>query len=391
MSTVNSTDISALSESVARNLQQNRRLAFAQIGPDLIFRQVSPGFLKMVNRSQLSPVGEPLTEVLWEFVGSEPLLEQIVSGERSTYRLEHVNVMDETGEPRYRTLQVAPIDESNPTEGLLLIIEDSSEYGQLHQHLVQDRNELRLLRQQLALANEELRQLNQLKSLFLSMAAHDLRSPLTSIRGFSELLLDEVDSGIQQEFLEIIVTQADRMQRLIGDFLDLDQIERGELVIEAEYCNVIQITSDVVAALRPMVSAKRQTLQLNLPSQPILIWADPDRLSQILYNLIGNSLKYSLEGGAIDVAVRRVDKEVEFEISDSGLGISAEETGRLFNLYYRSDGVRHSKITGTGLGLYIVKMLVEAHNGHVTVKSQPGRGSTFIVRLPAGQPIPTGV
>lgn len=362
-----------------------RRLAYAHIAPDLTIVQVSANFGRVLQVTPETLPGQPVTAVLWELVGSEDTLQQVLTGALPRYRLEHVNREQPDGSVTYLTFQVAPLPDRQLT-GLLLLVEDSTENGRLQHQLTQDRNELRLLQQQLAQANAELQQLSRLKSLFLSVAAHELRTPLTAIFGYADLLLTSVGdepTTTHREFLEIIRAQANRLSRLTRDILDLDQIEQGRLTIQPAVTDLNGLVAEVATVMRVEAEKRHIDLHVTLPDPPALLWAEADRILQILYNLMSNALKYTLTGGAIQLEVMADTESVTIRVQDSGLGMTPAQLAQLFQLYYRTEEAQASQIQGSGLGLYIVKMLTEAHNGRITVESEPQAGTTFICTFPS--------
>lgn len=377
-----------LATEVAAFLTRNNSIAYAHIAPDLTVQAASGNFADRLGLQDVEIVGAPLDEVLWEFVGSAETLHAVLNGELPTYRLEHVQRETNDGAVGYLTFHVVPLLPQEPDRGLLLFIEDRTEAGTLEQHLVQERNELRLARSALAQANEELRRLNRLKSLFLSMAAHDLRTPLTVILGFAQLLNAHLPAELDQEdreYLETISAQAEWLDRLIGNLLALDQIEEGRLLLKPVTCDVAELAEEVREAMRGMTLVKNQELALAAPPSPTFAYADPERAKQILYNLVGNAVKYSPPGTRIEIGVDAAGSEGEviLTVRDEGRGMSEAELGRLFHPYYRTEEAHSSKVKGTGLGLFIVKTLAEAQNGRVAVSSALGQGSTFSVYLPA--------
>ncbi|MCA9975160.1 MAG: GHKL domain-containing protein, partial [Anaerolineales bacterium] len=225
----------------------------------------------------------------------------------------------------------------------------------------------------------------QMKSLFLSMAAHDLRSPLTAVAGYTELLQkngEMVSPTKRSEFLTIIQTQVKRLNRLIDDILNLDQIERGLLQIERLPVDLNQLVQNTAADFAYLVARNQHNLQTNLTEDALVLPFDESKMQQVLYNLLSNAVKYTPHGGEIQVTTRREGETAVIEVADTGLGMTAEQVSHLFELYYRSDEVRSRKIQGTGLGLFIVRSLVEAHGGTISVQSEPDAGSVFTISLP---------
>lgn len=376
-----------LAAHVAKAYNSTHQLAYAHLSPTLKVLQTSPNFLSLLHTPGIEVIGQPIANVLWEFVGADDILKDVLHGIQPDYQLDQVHREQADGSLSYLSFRVSAVREQDPSSGLLLLIEDTTEHGRLQQDLVQDRNELRLLQKKLEQANIDLVELNQLKSLFLSMAAHDLQTPLTAIFGYADLLLAGVADGSkeqQQDFLETIRAQANRLSRLVTDFLDLDQIEQGTLNIIPMECLLNELITEVLAVVSVEAQQREISLKLDLPEEPLLLWADPDKLQQVLYNLTGNALKYTMSGGSIRIEASQTPDSVTFSIADSGLGMSEAQLANLFTLYYRTEEATELRIKGKGLGLYIVKSLVEAHNGRVHVTSEPNRGTTFTVVLPKG-------
>jgi len=356
----------------------------------LQFIQASSDFDKMIGLEKQPLLGMPLTDILWEFVGVENYLEEILEGKLERFQLENINRQMPDGTNRFLNYQVLGSLEQAGAQILLLIVEDRSEIGHLQQSLIQERNELRLARAQLTNLNSELAQLNRLKTLFLSMAAHDLRTPLSSILGYAELLRDELpaDDDRRRDLFDVILSQTYRLQHLINDLLDLDQVERGQIRTIFRECLVDEIILEVVRATRPLAQRAGVGIFVDLQNEPIPITADPQRMSQIFYNLLGNALKFTPPGGSVKLTARQRDNQLHLRISDNGPGISPSEMNSLFEPYYAHENWEHDEPkTGSGLGLYIVKLLVEAHHGQITVNSEEGLGTTFSITMPVKQPI----
>jgi signal transduction histidine kinase/DNA-binding response OmpR family regulator len=229
--------------------------------------------------------------------------------------------------------------------------------------------------------------LERAKSEFVATASHELRSPLTSIKGFVELLEHSSDgmSERQREFIEIILKSTDRLVELVNDLLDVARIEADHVEINRRAIDVGEVVHEVVELITPRIESKRQHLTSYVsPTLPPAL-ADPGRVRQIVANLLTNAHLYTPEGGTIHVGVEPDRAWVQLTVEDSGVGMAADELERIFDRFYRA-GNRSGSNPGTGLGLSIVKSLVDLHGGQITVDSEPGHGTIFRVRLPAAVP-----
>jgi signal transduction histidine kinase len=244
--------------------------------------------------------------------------------------------------------------------------------------------ELRRKNYQLEQQNLAIQEANRLKTEFVSMVSHELRTPLTSIQGYAELLLeDEQITEAQRESLTIVKNSSERLLELINDLLDLSRMEAGRLDLHRTTLDLARLIPEVAGSLRPLIEAKRQRLRLDLGEALPAVWADQDRVTQILTNLISNAHKYTLVEGSITVAARRDDGFVRVDVSDTGTGLSPEDQAQLFTKFFRVQDRSSQAGSGTGLGLVITRLLVELHGGRITVSSAPGQGSTFSFSLPA--------
>jgi PAS domain S-box-containing protein len=238
----------------------------------------------------------------------------------------------------------------------------------------------------LAERNERLLELDRLKDEFIALVSHELRTPLTSIRGYTELLLDGeagVLSDDQRQFLGVVERNAHRLLHLVGDLLFLAQVEAGKLVLDVGAVDLGAVASETVEAARPQAEAKEITLTLATGPVP-LVAADRARIGQLLDNLVSNAIKFTPDGGRVDVRVRAHSKQAVVEVRDSGIGIPANEREHLFQRFYRTSTATEQAIQGTGLGLAISKAIVEAHDGRITLTSEEDVGTTFRVELPLG-------
>ncbi|MCP4690826.1 MAG: PAS domain S-box protein [Desulfobacterales bacterium] len=230
---------------------------------------------------------------------------------------------------------------------------------------------------------DRLRQLDELKSEFVSNVSHELRSPLSVIKAYSDAILDQVapdDHDTRREFLTVIQEETDRLTTLVNDMLDISRIESGKFEIDKEQVDIEKIVQGIVKRMKGG-SPLHKIVFASQPALPI-IWADKDKIVQVFLNLLDNAVKFSPAGGTINISLAASDKDIVSEISDPGIGIPEEHLPRLFDKFYRVDTSDVYEIPGTGLGLPIVKHIVESHGGAITVESEPDRGSTFRVCIP---------
>jgi diguanylate cyclase (GGDEF)-like protein len=227
-----------------------------------------------------------------------------------------------------------------------------------------------------------LEELNRLKSEFISIASHELRTPMTSIMGFSELLLEhETPSEMRERWLLFINKESRQLASLVDNLLDVSRIETGRIALQLGAVDLQAAVDDVLGPLA--ASAPHHTLTVDLAPDARWVQADPGKLGQILMNVIGNAIKYSLKGGRIDVTARRDPAgQIMVAVSDQGVGIPTEYRDRIFERFQRVDTSETRGIRGSGLGLYIVRHLVELHGGTIEVESEIGKGSTFRFTLP---------
>lgn len=228
-------------------------------------------------------------------------------------------------------------------------------------------------------------QLDRMKDEFVLTASHELRSPLTSVQGFAELLMLERDklTPRQVETVEIILDNCRHLVRLLNDLLDLARSDAGRLSIQPQPTELGPLIDDVVRTMRAQTEASNQSLMQHVDPALPLINAEPGRIRQILVNLLTNAHEYSPEGASIDVTARAVDAEVVVAVKDNGPGIPPTQLEHIFERFTRGDAGLTQRVGGTGLGLAISKSLVELHGGTIAAESTVGAGSIFSFRLPA--------
>jgi len=230
-----------------------------------------------------------------------------------------------------------------------------------------------------------LKRLENLRREFVANVSHELKTPLTSIKGYTETLLEGAleDASHAREFTQAIYEQSERLGSLIDDLLDLSRIESGRMELRIENFELKPFVQEVLRPMDPIVEKKRLKLENRIPGT-LTVKADPPKVRQILMNLLDNAVKYTPEKGEIVVEASPFSGGVQVKVQDTGIGIPEEDLSRLFERFYRVDKARSRELGGTGLGLAIVKHLVQAHGGKVWVESILGKGSTFYFTLPAG-------
>lgn len=270
-------------------------------------------------------------------------------------------------------------------------IDNARTYRQLEglteslEHRVRERT------QELLSANERLRELDRLRSAFVSIVSHELRTPMTAIRGYVDNMLDGLTGVLtdkQSHYLNRVRFNADRLTHMIAELLDLSRIEAGRVEIHLSSVNLPELVEEVVDDLRRPASEKGITIATHSSGSTLVVRADRDKLQQILTNLIGNASKFTPRDGTITVETSLVEPEqVRITVADTGCGIPPDELPKVFERFFRGGAVP-PEARGAGLGLSIVKSLVEMHRGRVSVESQVGVGTTFAVTLPINQPDP---
>jgi two-component system phosphate regulon sensor histidine kinase PhoR len=225
------------------------------------------------------------------------------------------------------------------------------------------------------------RQLQKQHADFVSSASHEMKAPLTGIKAYVELLADAPDESTREEFVEVINSQTDRLQRLIENLLNVARVESGVVKVDKRAQPLNEILTEALNVVTPMALAKQLTLVNYLSPLYLGVLVDRDLMLQAAINLLSNAVKYTAPGGKVTLRSRSVDKEVQFEVEDTGVGLSPEDSERIFEKFYRVDKDKNMA-PGTGLGLPLAKYIVEhVHNGRLTVTSQLGVGSTFAVTL----------
>jgi signal transduction histidine kinase len=277
--------------------------------------------------------------------------------------------------------------------------------AQLEAKVQQRTAELQATYRELAASHARLREVDQLKSDFLGNVSHELRTPLAAVKGFVDNLLDGVAGPLGEKplhYLGRVRDNADRLSRMVSDLLDLTRIEAGKIELVRQPLAMADVVTEAAESLRQVAELKGVALVLDLaPGQPM--HGDPDKLHQVLTNLVSNAVKFSPRGGRVTVVTRlepdasrptpaaspsRGPAMLRLEVRDTGPGIAPEDRDRIFDKFYQVGRVDGERPSGTGLGLTIARHLVELHGGRVWVESGTAGGSTFVVLLPTGNPRP---
>jgi two-component system phosphate regulon sensor histidine kinase PhoR len=229
-----------------------------------------------------------------------------------------------------------------------------------------------------------LKHLERIRTDFVANASHELKTPITAIRGLSETLVNDkdVDRDTLMYFMERIHAQSIRLSQLVGDLMTISRLEAAHVDNNFTLINLVDLIAGSVSASRPAADVKQHKLTQQLPQERLEVFGDRQNLSQLVDNLIDNAIKYTPEGGRVDVRLRREGADLVLEVEDSGIGINPQYQERVFERFYRVDKARSQSLGGTGLGLSIVRNIAERHGGTVAVKSQEGRGSVFTFRIP---------
>lgn len=226
------------------------------------------------------------------------------------------------------------------------------------------------------------RQAQQMRQEFFSNASHELKTPITSIRGFAELLSSGIYVTAQQQhsYLERMIAEADRMTDLLNDILMISNLESGKRQKNYEPVNLVQVCNEVLSTLTPQIEKKQ--LSLFSPKEPVLFTCNRQQMYELLINIISNAVKYNKQKGSIHIRCQDLESKISIEVQDSGIGIPLEDQPRIFERFYRVDKGRSRSLGGTGLGLSIVKHIVNQYEGEILLNSRENIGTTIVINLP---------
>ncbi|NJN18433.1 MAG: response regulator [Oscillochloris sp.] len=340
-------------------------------------------------------IGCKLLELLPELIGNETALSAIMAGRRERLLLPAINRDAPDGTPRYLDLLTLPhIDPEGTIVGLLQIISDVSERGRIEQERVQQRNELQLLQAQmirqnieLARANAQMKRATRQKDEFMSGMSHEVRTPLTSILGLSEMLSLQLVGPVSEEQVQMlrgIMQSGNHLLALINDMLDIAKIEAGQMQLTLDLVSLKAVCESAIQIINQQAMRKQMYCRLEFDPQVQVIRGDSRRLRQALINLLSNAVKFTPDGGEFGI---RVSGDLQAEavqicVWDSGIGIAEADLIRLFQPFSQIDNPLQASQIGSGLGLMLVAQLAALHGGSVRVESTPATGSRFTLVLP---------
>jgi PAS domain S-box-containing protein len=291
------------------------------------------------------------------------------------------------GAPRSMICVRYPVsDEGGEVFGIGSIYLDITRQKRIETELRGARAEILARADELVTANQQLLEADRMKTDFIASVSHELRTPLTSIRGYVEMIEDDADglSGeLGHRFMSIIDRNSQHLLSLIEDLLLLSQMDAGKTREPDRGVNLAEIIADAAAMLLPAVNRAGLDLSVDVPEHLPAVAGRREQLERVMVNLLSNAVKFSPNGGLVGIVAEHEDGGVRIAVEDHGIGIAPEQQDKLFSRFFRSDAARERGIAGTGLGLAVVKGIVEGHGGTIEVRSMPGHGTTFTIHLPA--------
>ncbi len=241
---------------------------------------------------------------------------------------------------------------------------------------------------QLRSSNRKLLEMDATKDEFVSMASHQLRTPLTSVKGYISMVLDGDAgdiTGPQRQLLEEAFTSSERMVHLIGDFLNVSRLQNGKFMIDPHECDLAKVTEQEVESVQQIAQAHNLKVVYKAPKRFPILYIDEGKIRQVIMNFMDNAIYYSPDTTQIHVSLAVEDGEAVLRVSDQGMGVPKEAQKKLFGKFFRAENARKQRPDGTGIGLYLAKKVIDGHNGKPLFESTPGKGSTFGFRLPIAQ------
>ncbi|MEH7303780.1 two-component system histidine kinase PnpS [Neobacillus drentensis] len=344
----------------AQEMQKDRLSALIEnMGSGLVLID-SRGYINLINKGfidifHVNPTNY-LNKLYYEVIDYEEICQLVAEVFRTEKKVNRQILVPLFIERRYFIVYGVPIiGTNNVWKGVLLVFHDIT----------------------------EIKKLEQMRKDFVANVSHELKTPVTSIKGFTETLLDGAMNNKEtlEAFLSIIRKESDRLQTLIQELLDLSKIEQQGFKLNIQELDLYALLKDVIAIFSGKAQAKNIQLELVCKQNQVMVHGDSDRLKQVFINLIANAISYTPLEGDVKIILLDHGENVRVHVKDTGIGISKEEIPRIFERFYRVDRARSRNSGGTGLGLAIVKHLIEAHHGNISVRSDLGEGSEFIIEL----------
>jgi signal transduction histidine kinase len=245
-------------------------------------------------------------------------------------------------------------------------------------------NSLNAMADELQQKMEDLSRMDQVRTDFVANVSHELKTPLTLIKGYTETLQGESmdDKAKASRFVSIIKEHSDRLGHIVDDLLSLGELESSKGNIDRSQFDLKKLVDDISLGFGHALASRKLALTVKSQGDDFSICADRDKIEQVLVNLIDNAIKYTAQSGQIELSVIERDAEIHIKVRDTGIGIAKEHLDRIFERFYRADKARSRELGGTGLGLSIAKHIVLAHNGRISAESEPGKGTAITVTLP---------
>ncbi|WP_462412465.1 two-component system histidine kinase PnpS [Neobacillus sp. Marseille-QA0830] len=343
-----------------QEIQQDRLTALIQnIGAGLILID-SRGYINLINKGYIDLFhvkhADYLSKLYYEVIDQMEVCQIVAEVFRTEHKVSKQLHVPVGIERKYFDVYAVPIIGTNHVwKGVLVVFHDIT----------------------------ELKKLELMRKDFVANVSHELKTPVTSIKGFSETLLDGAMNQKEtlEAFLSIILKESDRLQSLIQELLELSKLETHGFTLSKQELDLHHMLEDVMKLLSGKAKEKDISLKLNCSPSPVTINGDLDRLKQVFINLIANAITYTPANGEVSVTLAEHDGAVVVSVKDTGIGIEKKEIPRIFERFYRVDRARSRNSGGTGLGLAIVKHIIEAHHGSISVESEVGKGSVFKVKL----------
>ncbi|MGI6550738.1 MAG: two-component system histidine kinase PnpS [Syntrophomonadales bacterium] len=305
---------------------------------------------KLLGVEEADVIGKRPIEVTHSFALTQ-CVDQVIKDRKPTQR---EFVLHTIGERTVQT-NIVPIEDRSTLQGILVVVNDIT----------------------------ELKKLETIRKDFVANVSHELKTPISAISGFAETLMDETsDNPTALEFSRIIYEETLRLARMVESLLELSRIESIDPNLNLEEFDIRDCVVQSLERLDPQFNDKGLSAETDFPEEPVMVKADWDRITQVIINLLDNAITYSREGGTIEIGIENRPHDILVSVTDHGPGIPRHETSRIFERFYRVDKARTRKDGGSGLGLSIVKHIVEVHGGYVDVRSRLGQGSTFFFTLP---------